>query len=330
MGAAAIARGDYLPDRALDLSGVAAYDREKQKCMKDLGLVTKDNRITQRLQNYMAAMQGCGDRIALLRQYGLGIKLQGPQIMWRSFSPGNRQMGYAHYRIRPFVMFLYALQQGIERTAEVTTDDLALSAFRLFVPMEQDRVDEQFVRSHVDQYFQARTAGHIDFEHEFREQFRRVEQEIGIQLTHRHAFEQKCRNSANEVSCTSLFLKRVGLIDYERAEPAGWSCTQMSYGRTGSILFAMFRLTELGQQELGASLERVPVWGKDIVDLFPQEWWKAVEVVNRLGRGQKVRRNHDTDTIVNELRTLGVEVRLDGSEYVAIRRPEFDLQYDLV
>jgi len=329
MGAAAIARQDYRPDRALDLRGVAAYDREKQKCMKDLGLTTKDNRITQRMLGYIHVLQGRGNTIPLLRDYGMRIKLQGPQIAWRDFSLGDRQMGYAHCRIRPLVMFLYALKSAIEHGVDVNTDDIALSAFRVFTPQEIPKVDEEILITYIDDYFSQKTSSGMPYEQRFKDQFAKVEKELGKRLAHRDAFKQKCRNAANEIYCTSLFLRRVGLIESQQKLPSNWSATQMSYGRTGPVVFAIFTLTNEGSNELSAALSRIPVWGKDIIDLFPDNWPQAINVVNRLAQNRPVTVGSATDPIVAGLSTLGIVVSRRGGRHIPSKSPEFELQYDL-
>ena len=153
MGTKAIARGDYIPDRACDLKGVAAYDREKFKGMKDLGLATKDDLITQRMREYLSAIGNDRLKTELLRNYGMRIKLQCPQTVWRFFRPGHRQNGYAHYRIRPLVMFLYAIKRGNDTGVDVNTDDIALSAFLYFTPMQQPLVNEDYLTNYINDYF---------------------------------------------------------------------------------------------------------------------------------------------------------------------------------
>ena len=331
MGAAAIARGDYRPDRALDLSGVAAYDREKQKCMKDLGLVSKHNRITERMRNYIAAVRSSGRAIPLLREYGLRIKLQGPQISWRTFHSGYRQAGYSHYRIRPLVMFLYSIRSGVRKGVKVNTDDIALSAFRLFTPQQVPRVDEAFLMRHIDDYFVQKANTGINYKREFERQFQKVQQELGVNLTHRHAFEQKCRNAANEIYCTSLFLHRTGLIGFQRQTPSHWSSTQMSYEKTGPVVFGSFALTPKGEIELKKGLRRIPVWGRDITHTFPAPgtWSRVVDMVNQLAQGNTVAKRRVSPRILKGISLLGLEVVEKDGAYSVRKPPEFELQYDL-
>lgn len=329
MGTRAIARGDYKPDRTWDLKGVAAYDREKRKYMKDLGLATKDDLITQRLLSYIKTLMAGGDTVSLLGEYGMRMKLQSPQTTWRTYMLGYRQVGYSHYRIRSLAMFLYAIESGNERGLEVNTDDIALSAFLYFPPWQCSLVDEEFLMKYIDDFFDRKLKGQIDYETMFKHLVKEVEKEVGFKLSHIYAFEQKCRNAGNEIYCASLFLRRIGVISIHETVPRNWSCTQMSYGKTGPAGYGIFSLTPMGKSELQKALSCIPIWGKDIVDVFGQNWPKAVHTISLFSKNREVPKGDISKEMIPLFSSLGIELKDTTSGYKAMKAPDFELQYDL-
>lgn len=329
MGTRAIARGDYKPDRAWDLTGVAAYDREKKKYMKDLGLASKDDLITQRLLSHIKTLMEGGDTVSVIREYGMRMKLQSPQATWRAFKPGYRQVGYSHYRIRPLTMFLYAVKSGNERNSEVNTDDITLSAFRYFTPWECSLIDESFLMGYIDAYFDRKLRGRINYQNEFKQLFKKVEEELGSELTHPYAFEQKCRNTGNEIYCTSLFLRYIGVISIKETIPRHWSCTQMSYNRTGPAGYGIFSLTPIGEKELKNALARIPIWGKDIRDTFSNNWANGVNIINLFSKDRKVPKTDISEDMIPLFSSLGIKLKETKAGYKTVKIPDFDLQYDL-
>ncbi len=330
MGVAAIAAGDYKPDRHHSLAGAAAYDREKRKYMKDLGLARADDVITARMRQYIRILEKDGDRVAFLRDQALKMKLICPQTATVKWTP--RQNGYAHYRIRPIVMFLYAVRRGHLDGVEVNTDDLALSAFRFFTPREQGQVDEDFLRAHVDSYFERKRNVGIDCQAEFRRLMERTERDLGRKLRNvdKHAFARKCRNAGNEVYCTIIFLRQLGLIGAPKTRPTGWSCTQQRYENTGPVPeFNILSLTSEGDRALGEAISTVPVWHADVVRVFGDNCHGIIAILNRLANGQQIETTQITDQEVHELRQVGVNLIREDGTYRATQSPVFELQYDM-
>jgi hypothetical protein len=330
MGTEAIAAGDYLPDRHQSLAGAAAYHREKRKYMKDLGLARADDVITDRMRQYIRVLESGGDRIGFLRGQALKMKLLCPQAANVGWTP--RQNGYTHYRIRPIVMFLYAIRSARLHGVEATTDDIALSAFRFFTPGEQQRVDETFLTNHIDAFYQRKAQASMDYEHEFRALMTRVERDLGQNLSRldRHAFARKCRNAGNEVYCTIIFLRELALINTRRIEPQRWSCTQQRYEDTPPVpQFNILALAADAERALTETLTRVPVWHADLVHVFGQECYREIAIVNRLANCQSVGSDETTDAQIRGLEELGIELIGEDANYRPRRVPVFELQYDM-
>lgn len=329
MGTRAIAKGDYKPDRAWDLKGVAAYDREKKKYMKDLGLATKDDLISQRLLSYITTLTKGNDTVMMLREYGSRMKLQSPQATWNTFKRGSRQAGYSHYRIRPLTMFLYAIKSGNDRGLDVNTDDIALSSFLYFPPWKCNRVDEKFLKKWIDDYFDHKLKQRVKYESIFKKLFKEVKEELECKVTHPYAFEQKCRNAGNEIYCTSLFLRYIDVINIYETKPKHWSCTQMSYNKTGPAGYGFFSLTPDGKNELKKALSLIPVWHKDIRDTFGNNWVEAVNIINLFSKNKEVSQGTISEDMIPLFSSLGITLKQTERGYRALEIPDFDLQYDL-
>ncbi len=330
MGAKAIAAGDYLPDRLQSLAGAAAYQREKKKYMKDFGLARADALITNRMYQYIKILETGGDKIGFLQEQALKMKLMCPQIANKNWTP--KQNGYKHYRIRPTVMFLYAIKQAQTREVGANTDDIALSAFRFFTPREQALVDEAFLMRHIDAYFNRKAKTGIDYEQEFRALMTRVERDLRYSLTSMdiQAFARKCRNAGNEIFCTIIFLRQLRLVDAPKIQPTGWSCTQQRYEDTPPVPeFNVLNLTAEGERALMDALSMVPVWHTDLVEVFGAECFREIEFVNHLSNGQQISAGDITDEQVNGLSEVDLVLLRKAGVYHAERVPVFELQYDM-
>jgi len=330
MGVEAIAAGEYKPDRHHSLAGAAAYNREKRKYMKDLGLARADDVITDRMRQYIRILETGGDRLAFLREQALKMKLICPQVASVRWTP--RQNGYAHYRIRPIVMFLYAIRSAHLHRVEANTDDLVISAFRFFTPREQARVDETFLKAHIDAYFQRKRDVGIDYQAEFNQLMDRTERDLvyNLRRADRHAFARKCRNAGNEVYCTIIFLRGLGLIEAPRRRPTGWSCTQQRYEHTGPVPeFNILSLRPEGDRALDEALSKVPVWHADLVRVFGQNCYVEIAILNRLANGQQIDTAEITGHQVQGFRQVGVSLIREDGTYRATQTPVFELQYDM-
>ena len=330
MGIEAIARGDYRPDRTHSLAGAAAYDREKKKYMKDLGLARKDDAITEKMAQYIRILEQGGDLIRFLREQAIKIKLFCPQTNVANWSP--RQNGYAHYRIRPLVMLLYAVQTGNELGIEINTDDIVLSAFRFFTPREQALIDEEFMMEYIREYMERKLRGEIDYQREFESMMQRVETDLREDLRSQdsHAFARKCRNAANEAYCAIIFVRFLGWVNAPKgARPGHWSATQQAYGDTPVVPeYNILTLTEAGETALNDALGIAPIWYKDIEAIFGQRCFREIEIINRLALTGEYR-GELSESQIQGLQALGIELISDDGAFRAIRPPVFDLQYDM-
>ncbi|MBA7594553.1 MAG: hypothetical protein GH143_10725 [Calditrichaeota bacterium] len=329
MSVEAIAAGEYLPDRPRSLSGAAAYSREKRKYMKDLGLARADDLIPDRLFQYIQILESGGDRVGFLRSQSMKMKLMCPQSANTTWTP--KQNGYRHYRIRPLVMFLYAIRQSQLRKTEANTDDLTLSTFRFFTPRDKKRVDENFLISHIDAYFERKATEGIDYESDFRSLMARVERDLGYSLTKddEHALARKSRNAGNEVYCTIIFLRDLGLIEATKTSPDHWSCTQQTYERTYRLEFNIVTLTTDGEHALADALSKVPLWYADLVDIFGSQCFREIEIVHRLARGHQLKADEISDIQIQGLNQIGIVLLRENEIYRVEQPPVFELQYDM-
>jgi hypothetical protein len=333
-----IARGDYQPDRTQNLEGTSAYVREKLKYMKDLGFIRKDGYLTQTLRDYVRLSQ-TNDSAAILEllQQRIGRwKLSCPQGAGPKRTP--KQNGYRHYRIRPGIMFLYALKSAEDHGVTIDTDDLTLTALRFFTPAQHDPVDEEFLTDYIDQYFAEKAVKVPDYEAEYESQMDRVERDLGKNLRANDpcAFARKCRNAANDAYCMIILMRKVSLIEAPNCNAAieHWSATQLSYERTGKVPeFNIVTLTEAGRQLLAASVGLLPIWYEDLCAVVPsdpdQGRARVAFFLNELCQGQNILQDQIYDEDLEWLRGLGLSGRFENGTFIPNRRPLFELQYDM-
>jgi hypothetical protein len=333
-----IARGDYQPDRTQNLEGTSAYIREKLKYLKDLGFVRKDGYLTQTLRDYVKFSQR-NDAAAILEllQQRIGRwKLFCPQGAGPKWTP--KQNGYTHYRIRPGIMFLYAIKSAEDHGVEIDTDDLTLTALRFFTPAQRDPVDEGFLKEYVDQYFAEKAVRVPDYKAAYEGQIDRVERDLGENLRANDpcAFARKCRNAANEAYCLIILMRKTDLIEADNCNMAigHWSATQQSYEQTGKVPeFNIVRLMEAGRQLLAESIELLPIWYEDICSSIPsdarEDRDRLVDHINRLCLDNRIPQDAIANNDVEYLEALGLAGRFENGVFVPDRRPLFELQYDM-
>jgi len=338
MGIEAIARGDYRPDRAWSLEGISANVREKLKYMKDLGFIRKDDYRTQVLVDYVRILQAkdSAARLNLLQQRIGYWKLPCPQGAGPKWTP--RQNGYRHYRIRPGIMFLYAVKSAEDHGVEIDTDDLMLSALRFFTPREYDCINEEFLKNYIDEYFTNKAESLPDYRAEFESQMDRVERDLGEQLRASDpcAFARKCRNAANDAYCLIILMREVDLIeaDNRNATVGHWSATQQAYDKTPKVPeFNVVRLKEAGKKLLSETIELLPIWYEDICTQIPSNAGEArariAFFVKELCLGNNLSEKGISRKEFECLANLGLLGGCENGVFVPNRRPVFELQYDM-
>lgn len=338
MSIEAIARGDYKPDRVCSLEGPSANVREKLRYMKYLGFIRKDGFRTQVLTDYVRALNANDSvaRLNLLRRRIAYWKLRCPQGAGSRWTP--RQNGYRHYRIRPGIMFLYAIKSAEDHGVGIDTDDLTLTALRFFKPLQHDSIDEEFLKNHIDQYFNSKAETLPNYRAEFESQMDRVERDLGENLRANDpcAFARKCRNAANEAYCLIILMRKVSLIEAPNCNTSieHWSATQLSYDQTGKVPeFNIVTLTEAGRQLLAESIELLPIWYEDICSLIPSDsregQARLVFHINKLCLDNSISQDTISDDEVEYLEALGLLGRYENGVFIPDRRPIFELQYDM-
>ena len=338
MSIEAIARGDYQPDRPCSLEGPSANVREKLRYMKYLGFIRKDGFRTQVLTDYVRALNANDSvaRLNLLQHRIARWKLCCPQGDGGKWTP--KQNGYRHYRIRPGIMFLYAVKSAEDHGVEIDTDDLTLTALHFFTPAQCNRVDEEFLKNHIEQYFVRKARSLPDYRAEFESQMDRVESDLGedLRLNDPRAFKRKCRNSANDAYCLIILMRKVDLIETDNRNPAisHWSATQQSYDRTPKVPeFNVLRLTEAGRQLLADSIELLPIWYKDICALISPDTHNGQAAlafcVNKLCLDNNISQDLISEDQLGYLEALGLSCKCENGRVTPDHRPVFELQYDM-
>jgi len=335
MSVAGIARGDYRPDRALDLTGAAAYIREKRVFMKYLGLARADGIVTQRMIRYVQQVEGGTNPNELLRQYGVEVKLACPQVRTYRYRSGQKQASYAHYRIRPYVMLLYALRQAKDAGVILNTDDIVLSVLRFYPPQKIDPITEASPKAQIDAHIQSRSGGAIDYEAHFRALHQEVEAELATEFSDPITFKQKCRNAANEAWCFLIFAEKVGLVDTVARQPSHWSATQQEYEKAGRrtppTKYQEVYLTPIGERLLAEADTRNPVWFADLQSLAESqhEALELASIIARLAAHEPVPDAELPQAMCSRLTVLSIHPIPSKEGWLAERTPLFHFEYDL-
>ena len=134
------------------LEGVQAHQREIKVFLKYMGFIRPENYITMRGENYLNATNN--QRKALLIESSARFKMTCPLNRDNDYFKGNDQASYSHYRIRPVIMTLYAIQKAKNLNVEIDTDDILLTALRFYPPEIQRRlVNEKFLISNNTTFY---------------------------------------------------------------------------------------------------------------------------------------------------------------------------------
>ncbi len=336
MAADAISRGEYKPDRPYDLKGGAAYNREKLVYMKYLGLATKGHMITERMKAYAAGLTGSPtERVGLLRQYAASMKWWCPQT---NYTRGTiQQNGYRHYRIRPFLMALYAVQEANKAGIQFNTDDLVLSGLAYYWEDSFGIVRESFMKDRIAAYVQEKTRTNPDYHARFATLMTELRERASNNpavlqiLDETYAFERKCRNAGNDAFCAIIFLRHLGWIETDEVKPDHWSCTQQAYPGTPAVPeYNIIRLTDEGKDVLDQELQRIPIWHRDILEVRRDEHvFDLIAIVNRLAASGSTQYPPGEERIIEDLKRLGLEPLVNNNVITVVDRPVFELQYDM-
>lgn len=331
LSATAIAQGIYSPDRTYSLTGAAAYVREKQKYMKDLGLATKGNSITERMKSYIRALKNKGqNRDTLLKNFSIQMKLWCPQTMKTKGTIS--QNGYRHYRIRPLLMVLYTLEYAKSMQVEVTTDDLVLSALKYFPEDEYPLINEAFLMKHIRTYIKTKKSMGINYESEFTTLFSRIYSNKDAKkiVADEYAFQRKCRNAGNEAYCVLIFLRNIGFVNTQKVVPKTWSCTQQKYPGTPSVPeHNTVSLTHEGEKLLSCNIKKVPIWFEDIKKVCQNNVFELVAIINTLAKIAKYPVKGISKKTLEHLKALGLNPKVSRHHFIVKERPIFELQYDM-
>jgi hypothetical protein len=335
MAADAISRGEYKPERTHSLTGGAAYNREKQLYMKYLGLATKGHMVTERMKAYASALAAGKNRLELLCQYTASIKLWCPQT---AYVGGTlQQNGYRHYRIRPSLMVLFAVNEAANVGVEFNTDDLVLSALAYYWEDSVGRVSETFIKDRISCYLAEKAQGNIDYRSRFESLMadlkRRAKKDRTVLnlLNEHYAFARKCRNAGNDAYCGIIFWRHLGWIATESHRPRHWSCTQQSYPGTPAVPeYNIINLTPKGKTILDAEINKVPIWHRDMLAIRNDDSiFNLIATVNRLAASGHSQEQTIDDRTIEDLIALGLKPIVQNNVITVGNRPIFELQYDM-
>ena len=312
------------------LEGVQAHQREIKVFLKYMGFIRPENYITVRGENYLNA--NSNQRKAILIESASRFKMTCPLIRDNDYIKGNDQASYGHYRIRPVIMTLYAIQKASNLNVEIDTDDILLTALRFYPPEIQRRiVNESFLISNIDSYLIRKSTIGIDYQREFTQMYNEVLSENG-RTWNDEVFKQKCRNAANNIWCFLIFLQELGLVELSEETSQHWSSTNQipSTSSTFPVAYHKVKLRTEGEAVLNYEVNKQPIWFKDMSSsLRFIHHAETIEILDVIGKDNRIEKTRVSEEIRSWLDESGIILHEEGNFYVPEREIIFDSEYDV-
>ncbi|MDE0518274.1 MAG: hypothetical protein OXH36_01765 [Bdellovibrionales bacterium] len=318
-----------------------AYDRSKQtdpadirtmqSFLRTMGAIDDEDMVTRRGEEIVEGM----NLLQFLQKYIVRVKVVSPQSKKKNiFKEGHRQASYGAYRLRIFLMILYAAMKAKEHSVRCEIDDIALTACRFWPLSEIDNlVTERMVINRIDSHFVEKERGSFDYKIAFENELRSAMEDSTCKALSDSEKARKFRNTADVVNNYFRLLKNINLIELipiKLEDVRHWTLSTFSDHKTGTVPPRQIKLTETGIQVLGNTISKTPIWFLDIFFKFEKDSGKinkTLEIVNKVVKGQPI----DQEWPEHSLRFLedhGVLKKEDG-KFIKIKDVDFDWVYDM-
>lgn len=316
------------------------YDRSKQtdaadirtlkKFLRDLGIIDDEDVTTTRADDLLRR----GSLLDFMQFYVPRVKVVSPQGKKKSsFKKGSKQGSYGSYRVRLYLMILYAAQVAEEMKVPCLTEDIALTSCRFWPLDETDGViNEEKVKALIEEHFQKKKDGNISYEELFSYEIEKAMEDSSCTRMSVKEKNRKFRNTADLITNYFRMLSTLSLVQQATVEPTSWSLSQFSDGKTGAVPQREIKLTDNGRLVLNSLIKLTPVWFLDIWLFFRESGSEKISAVlpqiDSLARNPKVGiPKNDTYDFLNNY--LGVKFVLSGDLFVLESGIDFDWVYDM-
>jgi hypothetical protein len=299
--------------------------------LRGLGAIDDEDEITPRGRELLQS-----GLTPFLQRYVPGVKIVSPQAKkFSTFKKGHRQASYGSYRIRMFLMIMYAASIAQRNKVTCTIDDVALTACRFWPISESDDIiTEAMVRSRIDSHFSSKLRGSLNMEMLFRRELELAMNDSECRRMSKSEINRKFRNAADNVNNYFRLLKQIGLLDVSphNLNDDTWSLCKYADGKTGRVAPCQIRLTARGDECLTERLAATPIWLLDVILHFGLKQShlidQAVTLIDQLARNKS---SHlpEEKKLVALLKGLEVEFRSDNNTILLTKSIDFDWCYDM-
>ena len=319
-----------------------AYDRGKQtdpadvrtmkSFLRTMGAIDDEDMVTRRGNEIVNGMS----LLEFIQKYIVRVKVISPQSKRKSlFKKGHKQASYGAYRLRIFLMILYAAMKAEEYEVRCEIEDIALTSCRFWPLSEsEDLVTEEMVINRIDSHFEEKASGSFNYKLAYENELKTAIEDSECELLNESKKTRKLRNTADLVNNYFRLLKNIGLVELIpiNAEDVGhWTLSFFSDHRTGPVPPRQIKLTEAGSQAVERTISSVPIWFLDIFGYFQgtdsDKINDTLNIVNKLTEGQPV----DQEWPVHALQYLKDQGVLEqhGESFTKVKDIDFNWAYDM-
>lgn len=317
-----------------------AYDRGKQtdpadiRTMKSflriMGAIDDEDMVTRRGEEIIGGMS----LLQFLQKYIVRVKVISPQSRRKSvFRKGHKQASYGAYRLRIFLMILYAAMKAKEHSVRCEIDDIALTACRFWPLSEIDNlVTERMVINRTDNHFAKKASGSFDYKIAFENELKSAMKDSICEALSDSEKALKFRNTADLVNNYFRLLKNINLIELIPIEPTDvrhWTLSAFSDHKTGAVPPKQIKLTEAGIRVVKNTISKIPLWFLDIYfkEKDSEKINKTLKIVNKVADGQPIDQEWPEHSL-RFLEDLGV-LKKEDDKFIKINDIDFDWAYDM-
>lgn len=318
------------------------YDRNKQtdtadvRTMKSflriMGAIDDEDMVTRRGEEIIGGMS----LLQFLQKYIVRVKVISPQSRKKSvFQKGHKQTSYGAYRLRIFLMILYAAWKAKEHSVRCEIDDIALTACRFWPLSETDNlITERMVINKIDNHFSEKASNSLDYKVAFENELKSAMKDSTCEILSESEKARKFRNTADLVNNYFRLLKNINLIELIPILPTDvrhWTLSEFSDHKTGVVPPRQIKLTAEGIHAVENTISKIPLWFLDVFSYFKErdseKINKTLNAVDKIADGQPIDQEWPEPSL-NFLEVHGILKKEDG-KYIKINELDFDWAYDM-
>ena len=319
-----------------------AYDRNKQtdpadirtmkSFLRKMGAINDQDMVTRRGEEIIEGM----NLLQFLQKYIVRVKVISPQSRKKSiFQKGHKQASYGAYRLRVFLMILYAAMKAEEHSVRCEIDDVALTACRFWPLSEIDNlITEKMVINRIDNHFMKKASGSFDYKAAFEDELNSAMKDSTCETLNDNEKTRKFRNTADLVNNYFRLLRNISLIELisiDLKDVGHWTLSKFSDHKTGAVPPRQIKLTKAGIHAVKNTISKTPLWFLDIFNYFEgkdsKKINKTLEIIQKIADDQPIDQQWPEYSL-KFLKDQGV-LKREGDKFIKINDVDFDWVYDM-